>query len=155
MFTLLVVSALLLASQSTKPALPLVCITTSDDGDASDVKGRQESVKDLRTDLASKKKDLVVVDEKDRADFVVEVLERTTSVPRVLFTPMEPGVAGPVSTGPTRAVHLRVTIVRGSGDPVEFTNKSTAIESRGGWNSAADDVAKQIDKWIVERMKAR
>ena len=155
MFTLLVVSALLLAGQSTKPALPLVCITTSDEGDASDVKGRQESVKDLRADLASKKKDLVVVDEKDRADFVVEVLERTTSVPRVLFTPMEPGVAGPVSTGPTRAVHLRVTIVRGSSDPVEFTNKSTAIESKGGWNSAADDVAQQIDKWIVQRMKGR
>jgi len=69
MFTLLVVSALLLASQSTKPALPLVCITTSDEGDASDVKGRQESVKDSAGRLASKKKDLVVVDEKDRADF--------------------------------------------------------------------------------------
>ena len=132
-----------------------MCVTTSDQGDSDDVKGRQESVKDLRAALADKKKHLVVVDQEDRADFVVEVLERTTSVPRVLFTPMEPGVAGPVSTGPSRAVHLRVAVVRGSSDPVEFTNKSTAIESRGGWNTAADDLAKQIDKWIVERMKAR
>jgi hypothetical protein len=156
MSILLVVSALLGAGQTpraTAPALPLVCVITSDQGAADDLKGRQASVKDLRAALADKKKHLVVVDQEDRADFVVEVMERTTTTPKILFTPMEPGVAGPVSTGPSRAVHLRVTIVRGSSDPVEFANKGTAIESRGGWRSAADDIAKQIDKWIVDHGK--
>ena len=155
---LLVVSALLLVGQTSKaaaPGLPLVCVTTSDQGDSDDVKGRQESVKDLRAALADKKKHLVVVDQEDRADFVVTVIERTTTIPKILFTPMQPGVSGPVATGPSRAVHLRVAIVRGSSDPTEFTNKSTAIEARGGWNSAADDIAKQIDKWVVDHAKVR
>jgi hypothetical protein len=158
MSILLVVSALLWAGQTTKPAapaLPLVWVTTSDQGGADDLKGRQASVKDLRAALADKKKHLVVVDQEDRADFVVTVIERTTTIPKILFTPMQPGVAGPVSSGPSRAVHLRVTIVRGSSDPTEFTNKGTAIESRGGWGFAADDIAKQIDKWLVDHAKGR
>lgn len=156
MFMLLVVSALHLVGQASKPAapaLPLVFVTTSDQGGTQDVKGRQESVKDLRAALGDKKKHLVVVDHEDRADLVVQIIERTTTIPKVVFTPMQPGVTGPASTGPSRAVHLRVTIVRGSSDPVEFTNKGTAIESRGGWNAAADDIAKQIDKWIVDHAK--
>ena len=155
MSILLVVSALLWAGQTAKavPALPRVYVTMSDTGGADDVKGRQESVKDLRAALSDKKKHLAVVDEKDRADFVVQVMERTTTTPKVLFTPMQPGVAGPVMTGPSRAVHLRVTIVHGTSDPTEFTNKGTAIESRGGWNFAAADIAKQIDKWIVDHAK--
>ena len=155
--SILLVSALLWAGQTPKataPALPLVCVTTSDQGGADDLKGRQASVKDLRAALADKKKHLVVVDQEDRADFVVDVKERTTTTPKILFTPMEPGVAGPVASGPSRAVHLRVTIVRGASDPEIFTNKGTAIESRGGWKLAADDIAKQIDKWIVDHPKA-
>jgi hypothetical protein len=158
MSMLLVLSALLGIGQAAKaaaPALPLVYVTTSDQGDTDDVKGRQQSVKDLRAALSDKKKHLVVVDQEARADFVVHVLERTTTIPKVLFTPMQPGVAGPVMTGPSRAVHLRVTIVQGGSDPTEFTNKGTAIESRGGWNSAADDIAKQIDKWIVDHAKKK
>jgi hypothetical protein len=153
---LLVLSALLGVGQAVKaaaPALPLVYVTTSDQGDTDDVKGRQQSVKDLRAALSDKKKHFVVVDQEARADFVVQVLERSTTIPKVLFTPMQPGVAGPVMTGPSRAVHLRVTLVQGASDPTEFTNKGTAIESRGGWNSAADDIAKQIDKWIVDHAK--
>jgi hypothetical protein len=156
MSMLLVLSALLGVGQAVKaaaPALPLVYVTTSDQGDTDDVKGRQQSVKDLRAALSDKKKHLVVVDQEARADFVVQVLERSTTIPKVLFTPMQPGVAGPVMTGPSRAVHLRVTLVQGASDPTEFTNKGTAIESRGGWNSAADDIAKQIDKWIVDHAK--
>jgi hypothetical protein len=156
MSMLLVLSALLGVGQAVKaaaPALPLVYVTTSDQGDTDDVKGRQQSVKDLRAALSDKKKHFVVVDQEARADFVVQVLERSTTIPKVLFTPMQPGVAGPVMTGPSRAVHLRVTLVQGASDPTEFTNKGTAIESRGGWNSAADDIAKQIDKWIVDHAK--
>jgi len=157
MSTLLVLSALLGVGQTAKaagPVLPLVYVTTSDQGSANDIKGRQESVKDLRAALSGKKKHFVLVDQAERADFVVDVIERTLTVPKVVFAPMQPGVTGPTSTGPSRAVHLRVTIVRGASDPTEFTNKGTAIESRGGWNSAADDIAKQLDKWIVDHTKA-
>jgi hypothetical protein len=157
MSILLVVATLLWsgqAPQATAPALPLVWVTTSDQGTADDIKGREASVKDLRTALADNKKHLVVAEQEDRADFVVKVVERTTTIPKILFTPMQPGVAGPIASGPSHAVHLRVTIVQGSSDPVEFTNKGSAIESRGGWRSAADDIAKQIDKWIVEHAKA-
>src|SRR5579863_4008542 len=124
MSMLLVLAALLAVGQTAKaaaPALPLVYVTTSDQGDADEVKGRLESVKDLRAALSEKKKHFVVVDREERADFVVDVIERTLTTPKILFAPMQPGVEGPISTGPTRAVHLRVTIVRGSSDPTEFT----------------------------------
>jgi hypothetical protein len=40
------------------------------------------------------------------------------------------------------------------GDPSEITNKNRPNETASGWKSAADDVAKQIEKWIADRREA-
>jgi hypothetical protein len=33
---------------------------------------------------------------------------------------------------------------------VDFTNKNKAADTPRGWKSAADDLADQIDKWLLE-----
>jgi hypothetical protein len=123
-------------------SLPRVYVSTDPAGDKNDLRDRQQSVKDLRGALASKKKTLVVSDSEERSDITVEVIDRATTVPKVRIGVAPPG-------GPARAVHLRVRLTRGSEDPVEFTNTNTVIETSGGWTAAADDIAKQIEKWIA------
>lgn len=132
-----------LAAQTS--ALPRVYVHTAESGDPRELRDRQQSVKDLRAAFARKKKDLVVIDDEERADFDVELVDRTTVVPkiRIGLTPPGPGAAGP-----GRVVHLRVKLTRGD-QSVEFTNKNTAYDVSNGWSSAADDVVRQIDQWIV------
>jgi hypothetical protein len=125
---------------------------TDDAGDISDRDARRQSLKDLRAALNDKKKDLVLVKTEDEADVLVEVVDRTTTIPKVVFgpvvSPSQPS-RGTGAASPIRAVHLRVTLTY-LGDPVIFTNKAALIESTGGWRSAAEDIAKQVDKWIVD-----
>lgn len=124
-----------------------VFVHTDDGGQAAELGGRRESVKDVSAWLADKKKDLVIVKDEDQADVVVEIVERTFTVPKVIF-----GMAGrpgqPV-VAPARVVHLEVSLTQGAAT-FEFTNKNAPLEAAGGWRSAADDVAKQIHKWIVD-----
>ena len=84
-------------------------------------------------------------------------MERTGDVtPKVHYAPPQPGVAGPVPTGPSRAVHLRVTLVQGSSDPNGSSgNKGIGRSNRGragtyGWTTIT---VKQIDKRIVDHPK--
>jgi hypothetical protein len=49
-----------------------------------------------------------------------------------------------------RVVRLKVQVTRGD-DKTEFTNKNTPFENNNGWESAADDVAKQIEKWMLAK----
>jgi hypothetical protein len=125
---------------------------TDDAGDGPARDARRESLKDLRAALTDKKKDLILVKTDDDADVVVEIVERTTTSPKVVFGPVisssDPSRGGGVAR-PVRTVHLRVTLTY-RGDPVTFTNKSAFTESNGGWRSAAGDIAKQVDKWIVD-----
>jgi hypothetical protein len=127
-----------------------VFVHTDDLGDAPELAGRRDSVKDLRDALAGKKKTVAIVSERDRADVVVEVVDRAVTIPKVVF-----GVApaaGPAGTGPARpakAVHLRVKLAYGEKDELPFANKNAPIESSGGWKAAAEDIAKQLDKWIA------
>jgi len=121
--------------------LPRVYVSTSERGEGSELANRQQSVKDLKKALSGKKKTLTLSDDEERSDITVEVMDRTTSVPRVRFGPPSRG-------GPSRAAHLRVKLTRGNNDPIQFTNKNTAFEDTGGWEAAAEDIAKQIEKWI-------
>lgn len=125
------------------PALPRVYVHTAKTGDASELRERQASVKDLRVAFAKRQKTLVVVDDEDRADFDVELMERTTVVPKVHI-----GLTPPGTVGPARVAHIRVKLTRGE-QMVEFTNRNTAYDVMNGWSSAADDVVKQIDQWIA------
>jgi hypothetical protein len=124
-------------------ALPRVYVHTAESGEPHDVRDRKESVKDLRAAFSKKKKDLVVVDDADRADIDVELIDRTIVTPKIRI-----GITPQGQTGPTRVVHLRVKLTRGD-TTMEFTNKNTAYDVMNGWSSAADDVVRQVDQWIV------
>ena len=106
------------------------------------------SAKDLLAAFKASKKDLAVVADPKQADVVVTVAERSVTVPRVAMgvVPMDPSRMP--SPGPTREMHVAVTVA-GRKDDAEFRNKNTALESTGGWKSADDDVAKQVEKWIA------
>jgi hypothetical protein len=125
--------------------------TAVDTPETAEERARQDSVKDLRAALADKKR-LVAADPEETAPVKIEVVSRTTTIPKFAFglggrAGQSPGV--PASAGPTRDVHLRVTLTWGGG-AVAFTNTNTVAESAGGWRAAANDVAKQIDKWITD-----
>lgn len=40
------------------------------------------------------------------------------------------------------------------GEASELKNKNKPVESQLGWKSAADDIAKQIEKWVTDRRTA-
>ena len=134
------------------PKLVRVYVGTDDGGHPSELAARRESMKHLIAALA-KKKPLAIVDDEDKADVVVEVIDRGLTVPRVAFgsaTMTGGGTPGPTPP-PTRIVHLRVTASAGRVvDPIEITNKNRPVESEPGWKAAADDIAKQVDKWIAD-----
>jgi len=130
--------------------LPRVYVTTAPSGAPSELADRQQSVKDLRKALEGKKKVLVLVDTEERAEITVDVVSRATTVPKVRI-----GLATPGQAGPAREVRLRVKIVRGEADPITFTNKNSAFDVNRGWQSAAEDIAKQIEKWIAGQKDAR
>ena len=130
-----------------------VYVGTDDGGHPSELAARRESAKHLIAALAGKKKALAIVDDEDNADVVVEVIDRGLTVPRIVFgsaTATGGGNPGPAAP-PTRVVQLRVTASAGSAvDPIEVKNKNRPVESEPGWKAAADDVAKQVEKWIAD-----
>jgi hypothetical protein len=137
---------------SIDPALIRVHVRTVATGDATDLSARRESVKDLAGALGTKKKTLAVVDDEDQADVVVDVSYRGVTVPKVVVgigprpgQPSEPGA--PLA----RNVHLRVVVLARGDESAEIKNENRALESSGGWKSAADDIAKQVEKWIASR----
>ena len=104
--------------------------------------------------LAGRKKLIAIVDDEDKADVVIEVDERTTVVPKIVIglgpRPGQP--SNPAATGPSREVRLRVNATLSHADESrEVANKNRANDNPGGWRSAAEDVAKQIEKWLNER----
>ena len=91
-----------------------VFVHTDDLGDAPELAGRRDSVKDLREALAGSKKKTVAhptLRGGIARGVVVEVVDRAVTIPKVVF-----GVApatGPAGAGPARpakAVHLRVKL---------------------------------------------
>lgn len=151
MILALVVVSFLMQSQTQTPADALirVCVLPADDAGGTDLR---ESAKALSKAFADKKKDLAITAEAG-ADVVVTVTDRAVTVPKVAIGLVSPGRMGSPAPGPIRELHLTVTLSSG-GDVVEITNKNVARESAGGWGSATDDVAKQVEKWIAEHKKA-
>lgn len=138
------------------PALVRIFVQTEESGEGSELAGRRQSVKDLALSIASKKKTLAVVDAALKADLVLEVVDRGVTVPKVVMgyfpRPGDPAsIAG--MGGPVRIVVLRARLSDGHESPI-FSNKNKPSESKGGWQSAADDIAGQIEKWVKERRDA-
>jgi hypothetical protein len=125
-----------------------VFVHTDDTGDAVELAGRRDSVKDLREILA-KKKSLTVVSAEAGADVVVEVTDRTVTIPKVAIGVGPVTGPGGGATYPAKAVHLKVMVTYGKKEQLPFSSKNSPFEASGGWRSAADDIAKQLDKWIT------
>lgn len=143
------------------PTLIRVHVQTDEGGDSSELAARRESVKHLVAAIADKKKAglVVVADAEDSVDVVVEVEDRGVRVPKVVIG-LGGGMGSPggrpgPGTTPVRVVQLRVTIaIAREGDASPMTNKNRANESESGWKSAAEDVAKQVEKWIADHRAA-
>jgi hypothetical protein len=129
------------------PSLIRVRVETGATGEASELAGRNTSVKDLAEAVAGKKKSLVSVTADEKADVTVEVVQRALDVPKVVIgmgsRPGEPpGGMTTLKTGKIR-VALRFGDMQ-----VSLQNKNKAYDNPRGWKSAAEDLADQIDKWV-------
>ena len=147
------------AAPQPDPKLIRVHVQTDDGGDSSELAARRESVKHLLAAIAGKKKDLVVAGTEDEADVVIEVEQRGITVPKIVIG-LSGGMGSPngrpgPATQQVRVVKLGVTIAMArDGDPIQLTNKNKPNETESGWKSAADDVAKQAEKWIADHREA-
>ena len=151
---------LLLASGQTvgqTPAAPnaaliRVHVHTDDGGIDEELAARRTSQKDLVTALASKKKWIVIVDDEEQSDVSLEITGRSITVPRVVI-----GLAGrpgqPPSPGLVRRGTLSVTLESGS-VTLRLTNKNATSDNPGGWKSAAQNIADQVEKWVREQRDA-
>jgi hypothetical protein len=140
-------------SPTPNPALIRVFVQTDDQGESHELSDRRQSVRDLAEALGTKKKTLAVVDAADKADLVLEILDRSVTVPKVVMG-LQPRPGDPSSipgmNAPVRVVTLRAKALLGDFTPV-FSNKNKPAESPRGWQSAAEDIGGQIEKWIGER----
>ena len=138
-----------------------VHVQTADGGDVSELAARRDSVKHLAAAITARKKAGIVAaaGADDNVDVIVEVEGRGITVPKVVIG-LSGGMGSPngrpgPATSPVRVVKLDVTIaIAREGDPSEITNKNRANESESGWKSAAEDVAKQVEKWIADHRAA-
>ncbi len=134
-----------------------VYLQTADGGHPDELGARRQSLDQLAAALAGQKKGtvLTIVDAESKADVVVDVIQRSVTVPKVVFglgPSRSGGASSPSMNPPTRHALLHVTLHMAAGsDRVEFKNKNRAIESAQGWTSAAGDIAKQLEKWIAAR----
>lgn len=147
-------------SAQTDPRIIRVHVITADGGHPDELAARRASVEHLAAAIAAQKKGavLAVVDEESKADVVVDVIQRSVSVPKVVFglgPPRSGGASSPSMNPQTRHANLHVTLHMAAGsDRVEFKNNNRAIESEQGWKSAAGDISKQIEKWTADRRAA-
>ena len=105
--------------------------------------GRLDAVRDVRDALA-KKKGITLVESRERANLLIEVVSREERV--------EPGAAGPF--GGKTVTRMGDTIIRlrvKSGDE-ESDLKGIG---QGTWGRAAKDAADRIVKWIARREPKR
>jgi hypothetical protein len=136
------------------PALIRVYIDPQPGPDASGFSERQQSGKDLAAALAGRKKLVTLVADEDKADVLLEVHERTTTVPTIVIGvgPRPGQTTNPAATAPAREARLRVSASLTHADESrEITNKNRANDNPGGWRSAAEDIAKQVEKWLSDR----
>lgn len=137
------------------PKLVRVFVHTDDQGEPNELAARRESVKHLTEALSGRKKVFVIVPDEDRADVVVEVEGRGLTVPRVVIgiAPRPGDPAGGAAM--TRVAQLTVSVnAERVSEHESFKNKNSPVESPLGWKSAADDIAKQIEKWAADRRAA-
>ena len=155
----MLLAALVLQTGAQKPETPpnpsLIRVWV--DTDSDEIRELGTSIKDLTGAIAARKKSMVTVDDEEKADVTVHVVQRVVEVPKVVIglgpRPGETPGMTPVKTGKLQ-VYLRCGAMQ-----VSLQNKNKVNDTPGGWKSAAEDVAGQIDKWVgqyrAEIIKAR
>jgi hypothetical protein len=152
LLALVAVGAAAAPPPQTAPKGPLRILVQTDEI-GGDLVNRQASATDLSAALAAKKKVFLVVDTEERAEVIVDVLDRTVDTPKVVIgIGARPGSPPGTPTGPARTVRLRAS-VKYAEETTTLTNKNSPLENQRGWKSAAEDLAKQIEQWIAARSK--
>jgi hypothetical protein len=134
------------AQPTASSALIRVCVMPAADSGARDF---AQSARDLEAAFQLKKKEFVIVATDDRPDVTITVTDRSTTTPKFTIGVVQNGRSSGAAAGPIRITHLTVTLGAKDTDDIELKNKNSPQQSMGGWESAADDVAKQIEKWIT------
>jgi len=115
---------------------------------------REQSGKDLATALSGKKKKVTIVDDEDKADVVLELEARRVAAPKIVIGigPRPGDPTNPASTVPSLQAQLRVKASLVHADESNrFSNKNRAYDNPGGWKSVAEDIARQLEKWVTDR----
>lgn len=136
------------------PAAIRVHVRAAGAGEAPDLR---ESVKHLVAAIAGRKKSglVTVANAEDVVDVVVEIEERAVTVPKVVIglsggLGAQAGRPGP-PVSPVKAVQLRATIgIAREADSDPIVNKNRANDSESGWKSAAEDLAKHVERWVAD-----
>jgi len=114
--------------------------------DPGDIKEVETSLKDLADAINARKKSLVTVHDEEKADVTVQIIQRAVEVPKVVIgLGPRPGDTPGMTTVKTAKlkVQLRFEAIQ-----VSLQNKNKVYDNPGGWRSAAEDLAGQIDKWV-------
>jgi hypothetical protein len=142
------------APSQADPALIRIYIDARTDARVGSLAELEQSAKDLASALAGKKKLFTIVDGEDKADVVLKVEGRVLTTPKILIgIGSAPGqTTNPATTLPTRQAQLHVSASLAHADEsIEIRNKNRANDNPGGWKSAAEDIARQIEKWVGPR----
>jgi hypothetical protein len=136
------------------PALIRIYIDTRSHAGDGSLAEREQSGKDLASALAGKKKLFTIVDDEDKADVVLKVEGRALTTPKIVIG-IGPGpgqTTNPATTLPARQAQLHVSVSLARADEsIEIRNKNRANDNPGGWKSAAEDIARQLEKWVGPR----
>jgi hypothetical protein len=136
------------------PALIRIYIDTRTDAQVGSLAELEQSAKDLAAALAGKKKLFTIVDDEDKADVALKVAGRALTTPKILIgIGSGPGqTTNPATTLPARQAQLHVSASLARADEsIEIRNKNRANDNPGGWKSAAEDIARQVEKWVGPR----
>jgi hypothetical protein len=132
------------------PALIRVYIDTKPG--IGDTAALAQSAKDLTAALARQKKLFTIVEDEDKADVALEVQDRTVTTPKIVIGIGSGPGSNPASTVPVREgrLHVSGSLVHAD-ESIEIRNKNRVNDHPGGWKSAAEDIAKQVEKWVKDR----
>jgi hypothetical protein len=137
---------------SSQPDPSLIRVYIDTRPGVGDAAALAQSARDLTTALAGKKKLFTIVEDEDKADVALEVQERTVTVPKIVIGIGSGPGSNPASTGPVREGRLHVggSLVHAD-ESIEIRSKNRVNDHPGGWKSAAEDIAKQVEKWVNAR----
>ena len=134
---------------SPNPSLIRVFVETSELGHEDEQAARRSSVAELAQAIKGKKKSLTIVSEKDQGDITVRIIQRVVDTPKFVVGLGPRAGQPPGGAPPLRTAKLRADLHFGE-VKLSLESKVKAYDNPSGWKGAAEDLADQIDKWVVK-----